>query len=173
MFRHNDISDGHKPVALAGLFENREEAVARARGIQKRQAPVAGESDEVQMMSAVGAMQADGHDKQYPTSSIVPALAKNARTGHPEFRNGKGERRRLGHPPTASATATLGSASSTATGDQQILAGTGPSAGSYQAEISGAVTSTSSGGTFTIRGKANGGGGSPTMTINFASCVMQ
>jgi hypothetical protein len=43
----------------------------------------------VQVMSAVGAMQAAGHDKQHGTGSIVPALAKNARTGHPEFGNGK------------------------------------------------------------------------------------
>jgi hypothetical protein len=28
------------------------------------------------------------------TSSIVPALAQNARTGHPEFRNGKGKQTR-------------------------------------------------------------------------------
>jgi hypothetical protein len=28
-----------------------------------------------------------------------PALAKNARTGHPLFRNGKEEHGKLGHPP--------------------------------------------------------------------------
>jgi uncharacterized Zn-binding protein involved in type VI secretion len=56
---------------------------------QKRQSPAAGTGDKVQVMSAVGAMQAAGHDKEHATGSIVPALAKSARTGHPAFRNGK------------------------------------------------------------------------------------
>jgi hypothetical protein len=34
-------------------------------------------------------MQAAGHDEQHGTGGIVPALAKNARTGHPLFWNGK------------------------------------------------------------------------------------
>jgi hypothetical protein len=50
-------------------------------------------------MSAVTAMQAAGHDKPYGTGSIVPTLAKNARTGHPQFRNGKETARRKGGPP--------------------------------------------------------------------------
>lgn len=50
-------------------------------------------------MSAVGAMQAAWHDKSHGTCSIVPALAKNARTGHPRFRNGKRTTaERVGHP---------------------------------------------------------------------------
>jgi hypothetical protein len=49
-------------------------------------------------MSAVGAMQPTGHDKPHGTGSIVPALAKNARTGHPQFRNGKGKPGNPGHP---------------------------------------------------------------------------
>jgi hypothetical protein len=48
-------------------------------------AVVARASDKVQVMGAVGAMQATRHDKQNGTGSI----AKNARTGHPRFRNGK------------------------------------------------------------------------------------
>jgi hypothetical protein len=43
----------------------------------------------VQVMGAAAAMQTAGHDQQYGTGSIVPALAESARTGHPEFRNGK------------------------------------------------------------------------------------
>jgi RHS repeat-associated protein len=96
---HDHIADNYKAIALAGLFQNREEAVAAARAAQKRQSSIAGTGDKVQVMSAVGTMQAAGHDKQHGTSSIVPALANNARTGHPEFRNGKGQHRRLGHPP--------------------------------------------------------------------------
>jgi hypothetical protein len=69
--------------SLTGLFQNREEAVAAVCAAQKRQSPVAGTGDKVQVMSAVGAMQAAGHDKQHGTGRIVPALANNARTGHP------------------------------------------------------------------------------------------
>jgi hypothetical protein len=90
MFRHNHIPDDYEPVTLAGLFQNREEGIAAARRAQKRQSPVARGSDKVQVMSAVGPMQAAGHNKPHGTGSIVPALAKNARTGHPLFRNGKG-----------------------------------------------------------------------------------
>ena len=42
----------------------------------------------MQVVSAVDAMQAAGHNKPW-YRHIVPALAKNARTGHPEFGNGK------------------------------------------------------------------------------------
>jgi len=45
------------------------------------------------------------HDKQHGTNCIVPALAKNARTGHPQFRNGK-ETERLGHPSVSGVTIT-------------------------------------------------------------------
>jgi hypothetical protein len=46
-------------------------------------------------------MKATGHDKTYGTGSIVPALAKSARTGHPLFRNGKGKHKGPGHPPSS------------------------------------------------------------------------
>jgi RHS repeat-associated protein len=45
-------------------------------------------------------MQAAGHDKPHGTGSIVPALAKNARTGHPLFRIGKEKHGKPGHPPS-------------------------------------------------------------------------
>jgi hypothetical protein len=41
------------------------------------------------VVSAVGAMQGVGNNKQHGIGSIVPALAQNARTGHPDFRYGK------------------------------------------------------------------------------------
>jgi TPR repeat protein len=85
---HDNIADHHEAVALACLFQKREEAIAAARAAQKRQSSVAGAGDKVQVVSAVGAMQAAGHDKQHGIGSIVPALAQNARTGHPEFQNG-------------------------------------------------------------------------------------
>jgi len=99
VFRHHDIPDDYEAVPLARLFQNREEGIPAARGAQKGQSPVARSSDKVQVMSAVGAMQSAGPDRPHGTGSIVPALAKNARTGNPQFRNGKREHGRLGHPP--------------------------------------------------------------------------
>jgi hypothetical protein len=52
------------------------------------------------MMSAVNATQTGRH-RSHGIGSIVPALAQNARTGHPQFRNGKGKTERVGHPPGA------------------------------------------------------------------------
>jgi hypothetical protein len=97
MLGHDDIADDHEAVTLASLFENVKEGIATARVAQKRQSPVAGTGDKVQVMSAVGAMQSAGHDKAHDIGSIAPALAKNARTGHPPLRNGK---RRHGRPAT-------------------------------------------------------------------------
>jgi hypothetical protein len=62
---------------------------------------VARTSDKVQVMCTISATQSTGHDKAYAIGSIVPALAKNARTGHPQFRFGKEKQlESLGHPPT-------------------------------------------------------------------------
>jgi len=55
----------------------------------------------VQVMGTVTAMQAAGH-KSHGIGSIVPALAQNARAGHPQFRNGNVISERVGHPPRAS-----------------------------------------------------------------------
>jgi hypothetical protein len=65
------------------------DAARTARSAQKRQSPVARGSDKVQLMSAVGPMQANGHNKTHGTGGIVPAVATKARAGHPRFRNGK------------------------------------------------------------------------------------
>src|SRR3981081_2332168 len=95
MFRHDDISHNYEPIALAGLFQNREEVVAVARAAQTRQSPVARTGDKVQVMGAVTAMQAARHDKQIVQAASLPALANNARTGHPPFRNGKEKHRKV------------------------------------------------------------------------------
>jgi len=83
VFGHHHVSHDHEAIAPAGLFQNREEPIAAARGVEKRQPPVTGAGDKVQVMGAVGTTQADGHDKTDDTSSIVPVLAKSARAGHP------------------------------------------------------------------------------------------
>jgi len=90
MFRHDHISHDDEAITLTRLFQNGKEAVAAARSTKKRQPPIARASDKVQMVSAVNAMQTGRH-RSHGSGSIVPALAQNARTGHPEFRNGKGK----------------------------------------------------------------------------------
>ena len=100
MLRHHNIPDDDEAITLASLFQNHKEGIAAARAAQKRQTGVARRSDKVQVMSAVGPMQAAGHDKPHGTGSIVPALAKNARTGHPLFRIGKEKHGKPGHPPS-------------------------------------------------------------------------
>jgi hypothetical protein len=63
VFRHPDIPDDDKAITLASLFQNRKEGIAAACGAQKRQSPVAGAGDKVQVMSAIGPMQAAEHNK--------------------------------------------------------------------------------------------------------------
>jgi hypothetical protein len=45
-----------------------------------------------------------GQDKSHGTGSIVPALAENAMTGHPQFRRGKEKPPRKGGPPAEAET---------------------------------------------------------------------
>jgi hypothetical protein len=52
----------------------------------------------VQVMRAAGAMQTAGHDKYQGIGSIVPALAKNARAGHPQFLTGSKHLQNSGPP---------------------------------------------------------------------------
>src|ERR1700692_4859915 len=89
MLRHDHIADHDEAVALASLFENGEKSIAGFVGSKKWQSPITRAGDKVQVVSAVGAVQAGGHGQFYGIGSIVPALAQNARAGHPQFRNGK------------------------------------------------------------------------------------
>src|ERR1700685_3272984 len=65
VLRHHHISHDDEPITLAGLFQNREEAVAGVRCAEKRQPPVAGAGDKVQVMRTVTAMQAAGHNNSW------------------------------------------------------------------------------------------------------------
>ena len=96
MLWHHNITHDHEPITLAGLFQHRNEGIAASRRTEKWQSPITRAGNKVQVMSAVGAMQAAGHDKPHGIGCIVPALAKNARTGHPQFRNGKEKHGRAG-----------------------------------------------------------------------------
>ena len=55
----------------------------------------------MQVISAVTAIQTLGMTNKIVQAASQPALAKSARTGHPQFGNGTGERENLGHPPSA------------------------------------------------------------------------
>ncbi len=65
VLRHHHLSHDDEPITLAGLFQNREEAVAGARGVEKRQSLVTGTGDKVQVMRTVTAMQAAGHNNSW------------------------------------------------------------------------------------------------------------
>ena len=79
----------HQGFAHAAGTQNREKVVAAAGGVQKRQAIITRTGDKVQVVGAVTAMQTAGHDTLMVQASLLPALAKNARTGHPFPRLGK------------------------------------------------------------------------------------
>ena len=79
---------------------------------------------------------------------------------------------------TNAAVDTLGSANFTNPANntnETILAGQAPSAaGTYQAQISGAITSSATAGIFGVRGERVGGTGTGiSLTVTFASCLMQ
>ncbi len=98
MFRHNYISNDYKAVTLASLFEYREEATAAASGVEEWQAPIAGTSDKVQIMSAVSAVQTDGHDKSMVSAASYPPLQKTQERGTHSFESGKKNHGKAGPP---------------------------------------------------------------------------
>src|SRR5581483_8771031 len=83
MFRHHHVSDHHKAVTLTGLFENLEEAVAGLGRIQQRQSLITGTGDKVQVVSAVGSMQARGHNKPMVPASYPPLQKAQGRGTRP------------------------------------------------------------------------------------------
>jgi len=83
MLRHHDISDHHKLVALARLFQNRKKPVSDPCRTKQRQSPVTRASDKVQVMSAVSAMQAAGHDKSHGNRQHRTRPCKKRKSGAP------------------------------------------------------------------------------------------
>ena len=102
MLGHHDVSDDYESVLLPRLFEDRKKAGACARRIKERQAVIARVSDKVQLLRTVSSMQAGWHDNLMVSAASFPALAKSARTGHPQFRNGKGKKHSEAGPPAKS-----------------------------------------------------------------------
>ena len=110
MFRHDNVSDHHKAVANARLFKNRKKAVPRLRGVQQRQSPITRRSDKVQVMSAVGTMQAAGHDKPMLQAASYPPLRqaqggllqRSQERGTRRSGTGKKKQRRKDGPPADS-----------------------------------------------------------------------
>ena len=89
--------------APPNLFQNREQAVATACGAQERQSVITRATDKVQVMGAVGAMQATGHDKQNGTGSIATRPCKKRKDGAPSVPEWEGKKPRVGHPPSPNA----------------------------------------------------------------------
>jgi hypothetical protein len=87
--RNDEHDPNRREHEVSVAYANSKQAVAVAFSAQTGQSPVTGASDKVQIMRSISAMQASGHVQQNGTGSIVPALAKNARTGQPLSRNGK------------------------------------------------------------------------------------
>jgi len=96
------LAYNHETISLAHLFENGKESVAGARSAQERQSAIAGTGDKVQVMRAVGAMQAAGHEKSsrkilwYRQRRARPC--KKRKDGAPRsFETGNGKTTRMGH----------------------------------------------------------------------------
>ena len=104
VFRHHDIPDDYEAITLARLFQNRDEGVAAEPGLQKRQSPVARASDKVQVMSAIGPMQAAGHDRPMVQAASYPPLQRTQGRGTQSSGTGKvkGETETRATRPTAS-----------------------------------------------------------------------
>jgi hypothetical protein len=83
VFGHKHISHDDKAIALAGLLKDGKQAIAIAGGAQKRQSPVTGTGDKVQVMSAVTAMQPAGHDQQHGTGGTASRPCKKRKDGAP------------------------------------------------------------------------------------------
>jgi hypothetical protein len=78
MFRHNNVSHNHESVSLAHLLEDGKEAVAATRPLQKWQSAITGTSDKVQVVRAIGAMQAAAHGKAHGIGNIMPSYRTRA-----------------------------------------------------------------------------------------------
>jgi len=89
MFRHHYVSDHHKAVPLTRLLKNRKEAVASLRRIQQRQSLVTRTGDKVQVVRAVGAMQARGHNNPMISAASYPPLQKAQGRGTHSFETGR------------------------------------------------------------------------------------
>jgi len=85
---HDDISHHYETVSLPRLFENGEKPVARPLRVQKRQAPITRTGDKVQVMRAVGSMQAAGHEQSMVSAASYPPLQKSQERGTHGFKTG-------------------------------------------------------------------------------------
>ena len=75
----------HEAVVLASLSNTESNTVAAPCGTQERQAAITRTRDKVQVIGAVGSMQAARHDKHYAISSIAAHPCKKRKDGAPAF----------------------------------------------------------------------------------------
>ena len=98
VFGHDHVSHDDEAVALAGVFENGEKAVAAAGLPKFWLVAIARASDKVQVMGAVSAMQSARHET-HGTDGIATRPCKERKDGHP--RPGLGTKGRATRPKAA------------------------------------------------------------------------
>jgi hypothetical protein len=76
VFGHDSVTDDHKTILPACLFENGEEAVAGASGSKRGQSSITRIGDKVQLMSTTSAMQSGGHGRTMVSVASHPPLQK-------------------------------------------------------------------------------------------------
>lgn len=81
MLGHDHVTHQRESVAVARFAENLNEGVSSSNGAQKRQPPIASESDEMQMAAPVVANEFVGHGD---SDQSKPRPFKTQRVGHPE-----------------------------------------------------------------------------------------
>jgi len=81
---HDHVAHQRESIAVARFAENPDERVPGANRAQKRQAPIAGEGDEMQMAAPVMTNEFMGHGTKEKSK---PRPFKTERVGHPEKLN--------------------------------------------------------------------------------------
>ena len=101
MFWHDHVSDNHKPIPLANLFQNFQKPVAFPGFTKQGFSSVARTRDKVQVMSAVETLQAGRYGKPMVSAVSLPPLQKTQGRGTLDSVLGRKVkiRERACHPP--------------------------------------------------------------------------
>ncbi len=92
MLRHDDVTHKREAVAVAYLAQHLHEDISGANRARQREAPIAGESNEMQMAASIVANEFVGHESSHKSK---PRPSKNERVGHPEVLTPEKQRQSL------------------------------------------------------------------------------
>jgi hypothetical protein len=81
VLRHDDVAHQGEAVAVTHLAKNMDENLSGADRAQKRQASIASEGNEMQMVASIVANEFVGHEREEKSK---PRPFKTERVGHPE-----------------------------------------------------------------------------------------